>query len=219
MATLISINNDLLERGVVQAEIESAMTRESRVRFFSDPDRVYGGSNDPDKGVWEVGVKVWYSWVRTENGSPIILSEKEIEGAAKASPNNRLLVGFEYEVERERIENGEAISDKVQVRLTEKVLAPQIHYKVEGRTVDTLSASYLTVDSEVDSEGELVDLSSNLRRWAIVHNRTTLVKAQWMTELAEKLNKSGLRVTRKSFVATSKDGKPVKADRWIPEFA
>lgn len=87
------------------------------------------------------------------------------------------------------------------------------------RDCDSISQSFLLPKSRFDSNNNLIPMLGNVREWAQSHITANKLKSEWTKELADELNKRGLKVEVREYQALRKDGGTFTGTIYDPYFA
>lgn len=196
--------NDFNKFGFTAEEIQEAESR-MVVRNFFRTDFVYGGPKDTN-GKWEAKRVAVFSFENPQK-KRIYLKDEQIEALANAQEDKTLKQGATYVV------------DGVSLTLVYKALLFQPTYVVGDNNKDGLSKTYLLNNSGVDAENRIVDLTSDVRKWANANIVDGVFDREWSKDLADILNARGLVFEEIKYPRRRKDGGTWSVKVLVPHFA
>lgn len=196
--------NDFNKFGFTAEEIQEAESR-MVIRNFFRTDFVYGGPKDTT-GKWE-GKRVAVFSFENPQKKRVYLKDEQIEALANAQEDKTLKQGSVYVV------------DGVSLTLVYKALLFQPTYVVGDNNKDGLSKTYLLNNSGVDAENRIVDLTSDVRKWANANIVDGVFDREWSKDLADILNTRGLVFEEVKYPRRRKDGGTWSNKVLVPHFA
>lgn len=196
--------NDFNKFGFTAEEIQEAESR-MVIRNFFRTDFVYGGPKDTT-GKWE-GKRVAVFSFENPQKKRVYLKDEQIEALANAQDDKTLKQGSVYVV------------DGVNLTLVYKALLFQPTYVVGDNNKDGLSKTYLLNNSGVDAENRIVDLTSDVRKWANANIVDGVFDREWSKDLADILNTRGLVFEEVKYPRRRKDGGTWSVKVLVPHFA
>lgn len=196
--------NDFNKFGFTAEEIQEAESR-MVIRNFFRTDFVYGGPKDTT-GKWE-GKRVAVFSFENPQKKRVYLKDEQIEALANAQDDKTLKQGSVYVV------------DGVNLTLVYKALLFQPTYVVGDNNKDGLSKTYLLNNSGVDAENRIVDLTSDVRKWANANIVDGVFDREWSKDLADILNTRGLVFEEVKYPRRRKDGGTFSVKVLVPHFA
>lgn len=197
--------NDFNKFGFTAEEIQEAESR-MVVRNFFRTDFIYGGPKDTSNGKWEAKRVAVLSFENPQK-KRVYLKDEQIEALANAQADKTLKQGSTYVV------------DGVNLTLVYKALLFQPTYVVGDVNKDGLSKTYLLNNCGVDAENKIIDLTSDVRKWANANITDGVFDREWSKDLADILNTRGLVFEERQYTRRRKDGGTFSVKVLVPIFA